>query len=110
MARRFFSIAALLMLLPLAGSAQAPKPKTVTVPLEVLKTKHLAIQVNINGKGPYRLIFDTGAPIVLLSNSVAKESGVLPKDAKAPAFTLFGAMGQFQANSIAVGDAKVEKM
>src|SRR5262245_25272590 len=83
--------------------------KPVTVPIEVLKTKHLAISVKINGKGPYRMIFDTGAPVTLVSSKVGKESGMIGKDAKVPAFTLFGAMGQFPIQSLEVGTLKAEK-
>ena len=29
-------------------------PKPIAVPFELLPTKHIAVQVRINGKGPYR--------------------------------------------------------
>jgi PDZ domain/Aspartyl protease len=83
--------------------------KPVTVPIEVLKTKHLAINIKINGKGPYRMILDTGAPITLVSNKAARDSGMIAKDAKA-GFTLFGAMGQFPIQSLEVGALKAEKV
>lgn len=90
------------------GDKKAEKP--VTIPIEVLKTKHLAISVKINGKGPYRMIFDTGAPVTLVSSKVGKESGMVGKDVKAPAFTLFGAMGQFPIQTLEVGSLKAEKV
>ena len=34
---------------------------------------HLAVQVKINGKGPYRLVFDTGAPMILVSTESARK-------------------------------------
>ena len=47
------------------------------MPFELLKSRHMAVQVKINGKGPYRLIFDTGAPMNLINNKIAKEAGVI---------------------------------
>ena len=40
----------------------------------------MVVNVKINGKGPYRLIFDTGAPFTLINNKIAKEAEVFPKD------------------------------
>src|SRR5262249_36645882 len=48
----------------------------VVVPFELLVSKHMAVKIKVNGKGPYRVIFDTGAPITVLSNKVAKEAGL----------------------------------
>src|SRR5579871_3652586 len=95
---------------PVENKAQKPVEKPVTVPIEVLKTKHLAVNIKINGKGPYRMIFDTGAPVTLVSSKVAKESGMVGKDVKTPAFTLFGALGQFPIQSLEVGTLKAEKV
>src|SRR4051794_31555486 len=75
--------------------AKTPAPTDLTkgvVPFEILKTGHMTVQVKVNGKGPYRLIFDTGAPINLLNNKIAKEAGLL-KGVRQPAFALFGSMG-----------------
>ena len=115
MPRRAFLWCALVAVIAWPTYADAPKSdkpevKPVTVPLEVLKTKHLAIQVKINGKGPYRMIFDTGAPVTLVSSKVAKESGMIGKDAKGPPIPLFGAMGQFPIQSLEVGTLKAEKV
>ena len=90
--------------------ADSPKPKPVTVPFELLKTMHMAVKVKINGKGPYRVIFDTGAPVTLLNNKIARESGVLPKDAKPPLFSLFGAMGALTIKTLALGELEAEKV
>jgi membrane-associated protease RseP (regulator of RpoE activity) len=65
-----------LLVLTLAG-LMAPAPREpVTVPFDLLASRHMAVHVVVNGKGPYRVIFDTGAPINLLSPKVAKEAGV----------------------------------
>jgi predicted aspartyl protease len=105
----FFSVA-LLTLLPGFARAEDLKAKPVTVPFELLKTQHMTIQVKVNGKGPYRLIFDTGAPVNLINNKVAKEADVFPKDFKRPPFAFFGSMGQFTIQTLEIGDLKVEKV
>ena len=89
-----------------AVRAEAPRP--VTVPFELLKTKHMVIQIKINGKGPYRVIFDTGAPVMLLNTKVARESGVLAKTAKAPPLSMFGAMGQVTIKTLEIGGLKAQ--
>jgi hypothetical protein len=101
-----------LALLALAGlvRADAPKkeetaPKAVTVPFELLKTGHMTVQVKVNGKGPYKLIFDTGAPITLLNNKIAREAGLL-KDVEKPLFSFFGNMGEVKIKELQVGDQK----
>ncbi len=102
-------LSSLTVVVILAGLARGEgKPvKPVTVPFELLRSGHMAVQVKINGKGPYRVIFDTGAPISLLNNKVAKEAGLL-KDAEKPLFSLFGTMGQVSVKSFQVGDLKAE--
>src|SRR5262249_30828663 len=60
---------------------------------ELLKSGHMAVQVKINGKGPFRLVFDTGAPMMLVTTRLAKEAGLVKKDAKAPGIGLFNFMG-----------------
>jgi membrane-associated protease RseP (regulator of RpoE activity) len=113
--KRFILPAALfafLVILPVR--ADAPKvekdtAKPVTVPFELLKTGHMAVMVKINGKGPYRVIFDTGAPISLINNKVGKESGLLD-NVKKPLFSLFNTAGQTSIKSLEVGDLKAENV
>lgn len=62
----------LALLLTAAGIAVEP----ATVPFEVLKTRHVTLMVKVNGKGPYRVLFDTGAPLNVLSREVARECGL----------------------------------
>jgi hypothetical protein len=83
------------------------KTEAVTVPFEMLRTGHIAVMIKVNGKGPYRVIFDTGAPISLLSSKIAKEAA-LEKDPKAGGFSLFGMGGQSKAKTLEVGDARIE--
>ena len=54
----------------------AAEDKTaIVVPFELLSSRHIAVQVKINGKGPYRLVFDTGAPMNLINNKIARGFG-----------------------------------
>jgi PDZ domain/Aspartyl protease len=80
--------------------------KKFVVPFEIIQTKHMVVQVKINGKGPYRLVFDTGAPMSLVSSKVAKEAEVLPKDFKKPLFSLFGNLGQMKIKQMELGELK----
>ena len=79
----------------------------ITVPFELLKSKHMAVQVMINGKGPYRLIFDTGAPFNLINTKTAHASGML-KDVKKPLFALFNSMGPAKMKKLELGGLKLE--
>jgi hypothetical protein len=96
---------AVCLLLFAAGSVRADEPAPVKVPFEILKSKHMAVMVKVNGKGPYRLIFDTGAPYNLLSRKVAGEAGLGKK--KAGGLALPG-LGLYKVKSLQVGDVKVE--
>ena len=91
--------------------AKETEQKPVVVPFELLKSQHMAIQVKLNGKGPYRLIFDTGAPFNVINNRIARDSGVLdPKKKQSGGFALFGMGGPQVAKDFEVGGAKVGKM
>jgi Aspartyl protease/PDZ domain len=106
-----FLLAVAVSLGPITGpAARAETPLSVAVPFELLKTKHIVIQIKINGKGPYRVIFDTGAPVMLLNTKVARESGLLAKNAKAPPLSLFGAMGQVKIKTLEIGSLKAEDL
>jgi hypothetical protein len=96
-----------------AVRAQPPvvKPndrKTIVVPFELLDSGHMTIQVKLDGRGPFRVIFDTGAPAVMFSGKAAKECGLIPKDAKpfflgtytAPAKPTTVQVGEFKAAGI----------
>jgi membrane-associated protease RseP (regulator of RpoE activity) len=91
-----------------APKADAPAKATV-VPFELLPSGHMAVMVKVNGEGPYRLIFDTGAPITLLDNKVAKAAGLL-KDVPEPLFSFFGSKGEVKVKELQVGDQKVPDM
>ena len=82
----------------------------IVVPFELIKTQHMVVSVKVNGKGPYRLVFDTGAPDSLVSNKIAKESGMFGKDFKRPFFSLFGSMGQMKIKELELGKLKAENV
>ncbi|MFO0841189.1 MAG: aspartyl protease family protein [Gemmataceae bacterium] len=102
----------LLFSLVLLGSAatvtaDTTPAKPVTVPFELLKSGHMAVQVRVNGKGPYLLVFDTGAPISLLTTRLAKEAKLL--SGKNSSFMPgFGTIGEAKIKSLEVGSQKVE--
>ncbi len=113
MKRLLFAPALLFILAAPAAHADAPKAdaaaKAVVVPFELLPSGHMAVQVKVNGKGPYWLIFDTGAPIALLDNKVAKEADLL-KGQPAPLFSLFGSRGEVKVKELQVGDQAVKEL
>jgi Aspartyl protease/PDZ domain len=106
-----FGTVSLLLLLSSSAQAQgasvAPE-KPAVVPFEILKTKHMAVQIKVNGKGPYRVIFDTGAPITLVNNKIAKEAELKPSGAGAGGLPLFGMRGGSTVKTLELGDLKAE--
>jgi hypothetical protein len=89
------------------GCAQEPAG-TVTVPLEVLDTGHIALKARINGKGPFRMILDTGAPICLINPKAAERAGMITKEeAKQPPI-LLGLTGMGVMHSLDVGDVHLK--
>ena len=113
MKRLLLAPALLLVCLTAAVHAESPKTeapvKATVVPFELLPSGHMAVMVKVNGEGPYRLIFDTGAPITLLDNKVAKAAGLL-KDIPEPLFAIFGSKGEVKVKELQVGDQKVPDM
>ncbi len=108
--RLTFLAALTLVLFAARVSADTPgpkQPKPVTVPFELLRSGHIVVMVKANGKGPFLLIFDTGAPMSLVNNKLAKEAGLL-KGVKKPPFTMFGSMGEVKIKTLQVGDATAE--
>lgn len=105
------SLALMLMLLTPFASAQAPRAETIAkaakaskpaiVPFEMLASNHMVVQAKLNGEGPFRLIFDLGAPITLLSNRAGEAAGIVKKNA--PRSILFAMRGEAQAKTLEVG-------
>src|SRR5690349_21447304 len=88
---------------------QDPKPpEGAVVPFEMLPSNHMVVKAKINGKGPFRLVFDLGAPITLLGSKAAESSGVIKPDA--PKAFLFGMRGEGKAEVLEVGDLKAKDL
>lgn len=109
---------AALFIASLAGSqtasAQAvadvkPDAKPVVVPFVLLPSRHMLIEVTINDKGPYKLIFDTGAPLNLLNSRIGKETGLSKKGGGS--FGIFsGGLNQVEIKSMTLGGAIADKL
>ncbi len=70
---------ALALCLGLAPCALAADDKPATkyeIPYRLTDTKHVLVRAKINGKGPFNLILDTGAPAVFITKPIAKKAGV----------------------------------
>src|SRR5688572_16158117 len=100
-------LAAALLAAPARADAPAEKMTVKgVVPFEILKTGHMTVMVKVNGRGPYKLIFDTGAPINLLNNKIAREAGLL-RGVPRPPIALFGSAGDVKVRELEVGGQKV---
>src|SRR5581483_79711 len=84
-----------------APRAEGPSGRAV-VPFDLLDTNHIVIRARVNGKGPFRLIFDLGAPITLLGSKAAEASGTIKPDA--PRAFLFSIRGEARVETLEVGD------
>jgi len=111
MRRVLFSTLVLFVAAP--AFAQAPlvkdEAKSIVVPFTLLPSRHMLLDVKVNGK-PFKLIFDTGAPMNLLTNKLAKEAGMLKKGSKGGGFSIFGGMQQLDIDKLEVGDVTAEKL
>jgi hypothetical protein len=100
-----------LAIAPKQARTQAPagaKPAKAVVPFEMLPTNHMLVRARINDKGPYLLIFDLGAPITLLGNSVSEAAGVVK--ASAPRSFLMGMRGEATVEKLQVGNLTAAKL
>jgi hypothetical protein len=100
------ALAALLVPAARADDKKAPV-KPVVVPFEMLDSGHMGVKVKVNGKGPYLLIFDTGAPMSLVSSKLAKDAGLDKGMAKSP-LPFLPAVGEAKIKTLEVGVAKAE--
>ena len=93
-----------LALLTVAGAARGQEP--TKVPFDTLKSRHMVVEVFVNDKGPFRLIFDTGAPTSLVSQRLAREAGVIDPKKKSLG-SLFGNLGAQKLKSVKIGGLKL---
>lgn len=82
--------------------------ETIEVPFRMLPSNHMVVETKLNGKGPFRFIFDLGAPITLLTNKAAEESGAVDK--KKPKSLLMGTRGEAQIDRLQMGDLVADKV
>jgi hypothetical protein len=115
--KRFQGVACLMVCaattaMPAQACADQPRrvQDPIVVPFDLLITKHIVVNVKINGKGPYRVIFDTGAPVTLINTKTAKASGLLSKNGAKSSFSLFGPVAQAKIKSLELGDLKAENV
>lgn len=90
---------------PSVKPIEKPRAKPIVVPFELLKSGHMAVMVKVNGKGPYRVIFDTGAPINLFNNKLAKEVDLLG-DGPRSTLPFLGTIAEVKVKKLQIGDAK----
>jgi len=109
------ALALILLIAFFAPAQDAPKSdqpssaKPVVVPFELLKSGHMAVRVMVNDKGPYLLIFDTGAPMSLVNNKLASDAGLFKGKMKSP-FALFGSQGNVKIKKMSVGGQSAENV
>jgi membrane-associated protease RseP (regulator of RpoE activity) len=99
-----FALVLALVAAPALRAEEEPSAKPVTVPFEMLRSGHMTVMVKVNGKGPYKLIFDTGAPVTLLNNKIAKDAG-LPQRT-----SLFSPGDTVKVKTLEVGEQKAENV
>ena len=108
MIRTWLTIHLIACLVP--GTLRADQSETVTVPFNLLITKHIVIPIKVNGKGPYRVVFDTGSPVNMLSSKVGRQAGLLDKDSQLPLLGILAVGGQATIKSLEIGDLKTKNV
>lgn len=106
--RRLGLAVAMVAVVAVASAPGPAAPSKATVPFEMLATNHMVVRAKINGKGPFDMIFDVGAPITLLTNKVALEAGVIKPDA--PRSFLFSIRGEGEVKTLEVGTLKAQDL
>lgn len=96
-------VCAFLLILHLQEPA---REEPTRIPFDILKTGHMVVSVKVNGQGPFRLIFDTGAPVTLVSSKLGKQSGITPSSKIS--LPLFGNGGQVTIKKMEVGNCPAE--
>lgn len=113
--QRMISITGL-VIFPIVLLADAPKDtakdvEPIRVPFTLLPSRHMMLEVKVNGKGPFNLIFDTGAPLNLINNKLAKEAGLPTKKGGGGLLGgMLGGMNQLELSKLQVGDVIAEKL
>jgi PDZ domain/Aspartyl protease len=101
------SLIAVVIAAPARADETKSEAKPIAVPFILMPTGHFLVSVKLNDKGPYKLIFDTGAPTMLVNNRIAKDAGL--KATGGLGFP-FGNMGQATIKLLQVGEVKADKV
>lgn len=98
----------------LLSGGQVARAQSHSAPLELLGSGHIAIQVRINGQGPFRMILDTGSPLTFISIRAARQLELMPPQQNKPAQPGLPAGlalgGQTVLKTIAVGDTEIKSL
>jgi hypothetical protein len=87
-----------------------PKPETIVVPFELLPSRHFVVEAKLDGKGPYRFILDTGAPLTIINSKTAKDAGLTKKSGGGGLMGMLGGgMNQVQVPTMEIGSVKADK-
>jgi hypothetical protein len=110
----------LLLTLTFTSLAVAQEPKTappleeskaVVVPFDLLPSGHFVVKVKLNGEGPFRMVFDTGAPLTLIDTKAGKAASLTKKkEGGGGLLGMFtGGLNQVEVGKLEVGTALAEK-
>lgn len=91
---------------PLAQDAADAAP--IVVPFQMLPSNHMVVEAKFNGKGPYRMIFDLGAPVTLLSNKAATAVKAIGKNA--PRSIFMSTRGEGHVDTVELGALKAKDL
>lgn len=94
-----FALAVCFGLLPMAATAADP-PVRFEIPYRLTDTKHVLVRAKLNGKGPFNLILDTGAPAVFITKPVAQKAGVEVDEKGWGTFTRFEVEGGLKVDNV----------
>ncbi len=107
------AIAAVTLVASFASAQEVPPvaAKPAVVPFKLLPSRHMLIEVKVNGKGPFKLIFDTGAPLNIVTTKLGRATGLTKKASGGGLFGMFsGGLNQVEIGVVQLGDAKAERV
>ena len=89
-----------------AAGALAQDVPAVTVPFKLLPSRHMLVELTVNGKGPFKVIFDTGAPLNLVNGKLAKAAGI----GTGGGFSWFGGIDTVEVETAKLGGVTLKKL
>lgn len=96
---------------PTAKAEPKTDDKPIMVPIELLPSRHFVVQVKLDGKGPYRFILDTGAPLTIVNSKTAKDAGLTKKAGGGGGLMgmLGGGLNQVTVPTMEIGGVKADQ-